>query len=114
MLLLNYFFSNEQWFLLQDNDPKHTSGIVKNWLHNNGVCVLDFPSYSPDLNCIENLWIDLQRRVETHNAKTIEQLQDAIAIEWNATPIEFLVSLSHSMPKRCGDVIAAKGDHIHY
>jgi hypothetical protein len=49
----------ELWRLLQDNDPKHKSVLVRNWLFNNGISMLDFPAYSPDLNPIENLWNDL-------------------------------------------------------
>ena len=104
----------EQWYFLQDNDPKHTSGVVQQWLHNAGVSVIDFPPYSPDLNPTENLWAAMARAVEQHQCDTMEELQDVVAAEWDKIDVEYMRTLAHSMPKRCQAVIDAQGWHTKY
>ncbi len=104
----------EQWYFLQDNAPQHNSIKARTWLHNNGISVLDFPPYSPDLNPIENLWNHLARVVETAQATTMEELQDVVAEAWKKTELSFIQTLVHSMPKRCKAVIEAQGEHTKY
>jgi hypothetical protein len=45
----------DEWHFQQDNDPKYTSRLAKNFLQNNMLEVIDWPSNSPNLNPIENL-----------------------------------------------------------
>ena len=40
---------------MHDNDPKHTSGLLKDWRKEKKIQTLTWPSFSPGLNPIEYL-----------------------------------------------------------
>jgi transposase len=97
------FWPVGMWHFQQDNDPKHTSRVVSDYLERE-LCIKDFcirwPPYSPDLNPIENLWADLKKRVEKRNATTVEELEAAVRAEWAQTDKELCRKLVASMPDR--------------
>ena len=61
--------------LLQDNDPKHTSNLARDYLKRRGINWWKTPPESPDLNPIENVWgpmkTYLRDKVKPHNKKTL-------------------------------------------
>ena len=97
------------WIYQQDNDPKHTSGLVKEWFRQKRINVLDWPSQSPDLNPIEHLWDVLGRQVGAKKHSSATDLFEDLQREWSAIPKATIEHLIESMPRRCAAVIASKG-----
>lgn len=108
------FWPTGQWYYQQDNASPHTAGTSQVWFHNHGITILDFPPYSSDLSPIENLWSDLKRRVYSHNPKTMEELEDWISKEWQATDLNFISHICLSMPKRLQLLLTSNGHKISY
>uniref|UniRef100_A0A3Q3S9H9 Tc1-like transposase DDE domain-containing protein n=1 Tax=Mastacembelus armatus TaxID=205130 RepID=A0A3Q3S9H9_9TELE len=93
----------------QDNDPKHTAKITKEWLRNNSVTVLDWPSQSPDLNPIEDLWRDLKMAVHQRSPSDLTELERICKEEWQRIPKSRCDKPVASFPRRLMAVLAQKG-----
>ncbi len=97
-----------------DNDPKHTSKATVGFLKKNRVKVIQWPSMSPDLNPIEQIWGILKRQVEHHSPSSIQSLKEVILEEWKKIDLAKCRQLVHSMPRRLGAVIKNHGGHTKY
>ncbi|KAG2463360.1 TCB1 transposase, partial [Polypterus senegalus] len=93
----------------QDNNPKHTAKISKEWLQDNSVNVLEWPSQSPDLNSIEHLWRDLKMAVHRRFPSNLMELERCCKEEWAKLAKDRCAKLVASYSKRLEAVIAAKG-----
>jgi len=97
------------WIFQEDNDPKHTAKLNKEWIEKKGIRRLNWPAQSPDLNPIENLWSILDQRCKNRKPANEEELFDRLKEEWESLPIDMLQNLAESMPRRLQAVIDAKG-----
>jgi transposase len=108
-----YDLSKEATFMMHDNDPKHKANSTTTWLEENEIDVLPWPSQSPDLNPIENLWNEVDRRVRKRAQLPTnkEELWTAVLEEWNGIPPDLCAKLCDTMPRRLKDVRSAKGGY---
>ncbi|CAJ0919215.1 unnamed protein product [Ranitomeya imitator] len=100
---------NRGWVFQHDNDPKHTTRATKEWLRKKHFKVLEWPSQSPDLNPIENLWRELKVRVAKRKAKNITAVEEICMEEWANIPTTVCGNLVKTHRKRLTSVIANKG-----
>ncbi len=97
------------WVFQHDNDPKHTTQAMKEWLRKKHFKVLEWPSQSPDLNPIENLWSELKVRVSQRQPQNITALEEICTEEWAKIPATVCENLVKTYRKPLISVIANKG-----
>ena len=98
-----------QYRFQQDNEPKRTSKICKEWLQNNRIQVLNWLAQSPDLKPIENLWEIVNMKINQENCKNKTDLFQTLKIAWKGIMLDTINNVMSSMPRRCAYVIQNKG-----
>lgn len=68
------------YLFIHDNLRAHTA--AENWAMENEINISEFPTYSPDLNIIENVWSALKQAVAVENPKTEAALARSLEENW--------------------------------
>lgn len=103
--------------LQQDNARPHVARENIQFLQQQQVDFIpDWPSKSPDMNPIEHLWDNLDRRVRRRPIPpaNVNGLRIALQEEWNNIPQAEINKLVNSMRNRCAAVVNAHGGHTRY
>ena len=80
----------------------HKARSIQKWFVEICVEELDWPARSPDLNPIEQLWDELEKRLQAraNRPTSVPYLTDALVAEWKQVPAAMFQHLVKSLPRR--------------
>ena len=102
------------WVFQHDHDPKHMAKATKEWLRKKHIKVLEWPSQSPDLNPIENLWRELKLGVAKRQPRNLKDLERICKEEWTKITPKICANLLKNYNKYLTSVLANKGFSTKY
>ena len=113
-------FANSPYVLQQDGLPIHTSKESLQFLSDMGILHLlkgQWPSWSPDLSVIENIWalmqakVDLMPKVNLRNEKERKaELSRHVWAAWRSISQETIDEYAESSEKRFKECVSLKGE----
>ena len=113
--MIPFMQNNGPGIFQHDNARPHTARITTQFLAQNNVNVLPWPALSPDMNPIEHIWDELGRRARSnHQIVTINDLQNALQLEWQRIPNALIQRCVNSMRRRILQCIRKNGGHTGY
>ena len=113
---INSLGDEDDYIFQEDNAPIHTARVAKRWKEDNDITNLPWPAQSPDLNPIENIWDELDRKVRKHKPlpKNQNDLWQILQEEWSKLDENIYKNLVDSMPRRIAAVIENRGGPTKY
>ena len=96
---------------MQDNDPKHTSKLCQRYIKSKEE-VMSLPVQSADLNPIELVWDELDRKVRTKQPTRAAHLWQLLLESWAELSSVYFQPLVEKMLRICETVIADKEGHF--
>ena len=111
-----YEFCGLNGVFQQDNAAIHSSNLTRTWFSDKGINLMAWPSRSPDLNPIENIWADLSRLVYRNGRQfnSVSDLKHAIDECWSSIEPDRIQNVIMSMKDRLIEVMSKKGGVTHY
>lgn len=112
-----YGLNHSKTVFMQDNDPKHKSKLLMEYLEKQVYEVMEWPPNSPDLNPIENMWNLLKQRLfHGYDAppKSMDELWERVHKTWYSIDTDAVRRHLETMPARVDAVLKNKGLWIDY
>jgi len=104
------FSGNSQRIFQQDGATCHTANSVLAYMERKNIqLLLNWPPYSPDLNPIEQLWAELDRRISNMHPQNDEQLEAAALSAWASIPQDMIDNFVLSFETKCKNCVKNKG-----
>ena len=97
-----------------DNDPKHISLKALEFYKENNTKYIDWPSNSPDLNPIENIWVKIKNKLCRQEFDNINKLRKKEEKEWDSLTKKNLQTYSKSMNNRIESYLLLNGKITKY
>ena len=109
---------------MQDNAPIHKARKITEWMQEQGIEIMEWPPYSPDMNPIEHLWFRLKELVYEVNPdiekvggnvdKVQEALFETLAKAWQLIEKDYMHDLIWSMQASVKALIETEGWYTRY
>jgi hypothetical protein len=96
----------------QDGATSHTAKTSVKYIKENINLIEQWPSNSPDLSPIENLWGILKHHLQEKELSSLDELKSALIDEWNNIDLALINSLIESIPKQMELCLIQEGKPI--
>ncbi|KFM65431.1 Transposable element Tcb2 transposase, partial [Stegodyphus mimosarum] len=109
-VLDNPFF-NGLFYFQHDKSPIHRESLIKEWLDQQTLCLMAWPSKGAYLNPIKNVWSRVKMTISYRGIRNADELWDTAMSSWQLMQSDprLFHSLVSSVPHRIQDVINRRG-----